>query len=186
MSMLRLFLVLTFICGVAYPLVITVFAQGLFAEKAQGSLVHVDGKVIGSTLLAQKFEGAGFFHPRPSAGDYATVSSGASQHSPTHKAGVEAREARRSALPAAGVDAWTTSGSGLDPDIAPETAQAQIPRVAAARGLSIESLQSLVAEHTSPMTWGIWGRPRVNVLELNLALIAKGTHAHSGSTTHWP
>ncbi len=181
MKMLRLFLVLTVVCGVLYPLVVTVAAQGLFSEKAQGSQIIIDGKLVGSKLLAQKFTGESFFHPRPSAGDYATVSSAASQHSPTHKAGTAAREERRLVLPQAGVDAWTTSGSGLDPHISPETALAQVERVAAARGVSSEELKVLIEKNTTQPTLGIWGRPRVNVLELNIALI-RGPDADAGTT----
>lgn len=170
MKMLRLFLALSLLCGVLYPLSVTVLAQALFSEKAQGSQIVINGKLVGSRLLAQKFTGENFFHSRPSAGDYATVSSGASQHSPTHKAGIEAREARRLALPDADVDAWTTSGSGLDPDLSPQSALAQIPRIAAARGVAPDELKALVDKNTTYPTFGIWGRPRVNVLELNLSL----------------
>lgn len=182
MKMLRLFLALSLLCGILYPLTVTVVAQILFSEKAQGSQIVIDGKLVGSKLLAQKFTGESFFHPRPSAGDYATVSSAASQHSPTHKAGTAAREERRLALPEAGGDAWTTSGSGLDPHITPETAMAQIPRVAAARGVSSDELKALIDKNTASPTLGIWGRPRVNVLELNIALI-RGMDANAGTVT---
>lgn len=183
MKMLRLFLALSLLCGILYPLTVTVVAQVLFSEKAQGSQIVIDGKLVGSKLLAQKFSDESFFHSRPSAGDYATVSSGASQHSPTHKAGMEAREARRLALPEAGVDAWTTSGSGLDPDLSPQSALAQIPRIAAARGVNPDDLKALIDKNTTYPTLGIWGRPRVNVLELNIALMNRGMDANAGTVT---
>jgi K+-transporting ATPase ATPase C chain len=181
MNMLRLFLGLSLLCGVLYPLGVTVVAQLLFSERAQGSQVKIEGKLVGSSLLAQKFVGEGYFHPRPSAGDFATVSSAASQHSPTHRAGTEAREQRRTAQPSAGVDAWTTSGSGLDPHVSLQTAIAQIPRVAAARGMAPEELTALIEKLSEGPTLGIWGRSRVNVLELNLAIMSKGMHANAGT-----
>ena len=174
MNMLRLFAVLSLICGVLYPLAVTGLAQLLFAHQSQGSLITRNGVVVGSSLLAQKFSSPQFFSARPSAANYATVSSGATQASPTHKAAMTARLERQHALPHAGVDGWTTSGSGLDPHISPETARAQLPRVAAARGLTEDALKPLILAHTETETWGIWGRPRVNVLALNLALDARG------------
>lgn len=170
MKMLKLFLVLTFLCGALYPIGVTLIAQVAFPSQVRGSLLEIDGKLVGSRLIAQKTTGERFFQPRPSAADYATVSSGASQHSPTHKSGNEAREERRKALPAAGADQWTTSGSGLDPHLSPESALAQAPRIAAARGMELERLRALIMSHIESPTLGIWGRPRVNVLELNLAL----------------
>lgn len=186
MNMLRLFLALTLLCGVLYPLIVTFVAQTLFREKAQGSQIKVDGKLVGSTLLAQKFVGESYFHPRPSAGDYATVSSAASQHSPTHKAGTLAREERRVAQPSAGVDAWTTSGSGLDPHISIQTALSQIPRIAAARGMAPEELTALIEKLSEVPTLGIWGRSRVNVIELNLTLMNKGLNADAGTAPQQP
>jgi len=185
MKMIRLLLVLTVICGVIYPLFVTVIGAGLFSEKVGGSLVKVGDKLIGSTLLAQSFTKADFFHPRPSAADYATVSSGASQSSPTQAAGTELREKRRAQMPKAGVDAWTASGSGLDPHISPQTAFAQVERVATARGIPIETLNALIEKYTEGYTFGIWGQPRVNVLELNIALL-EGNNANTRSTVRKP
>lgn len=184
MAMLRLFFVLTLLCGVIYPLLVTGISQIAFPHEANGSLLREGDKIVGSSLLAQKFTSTSYFHPRPSAGDYATVASGASQHSPTHKAGTAARLLRQKELPLAAVDAWTTSASGLDPHISPSSAWAQIPHVAAARGLSPEVIRQLVEAHTKTATWGIWGQPRVNVLELNLALNAQGKDGNAGQTSH--
>lgn len=179
MKMLRLFLVLTFLCGAIYPLTITLIGQGFFSEQAQGSLIIRENKIIGSKLLAQKFSKPEFFHSRPSAADYATVASGASQASPTQEAGKKFREEKRAQLPAAGVDAWTTSGSGLDPHISPKTAYAQRDRIVAARGISLQSLTELIDKNTEGPTFGIWGQPRVNVLELNIALMTVGNNANT-------
>lgn len=186
MAMLKLFILLSLLVGLGYPIAVTGLAQSLFPEKSQGSVVRVSGKVVGSRLLAQKFTGDQFFHPRPSAGDYATVASGASQFSPTSAKGNAALAERRRQIPAGGVDLWTTSGSGLDPDLSPESALAQVPRVAQARGIEARSLTELIHTHTQGPTLGIWGRPRVNVLELNLALLNQGHHGHSGSASHRP
>lgn len=183
MSMLRLIFVMTLICGVIYPLTVTLVGQGLFPNESNGSFISVNGKKIGSKLLAQKFESEVFFHSRPSATDYAGVGSGATQHSVTHAEGKKIREDRRIRLPHAGVDSWTASGSGLDPHISPESAFAQAERVAAARGIAIEKLKELIAQHIEGPTLGIWGQPRVNVLELNIALLAEGSHEHARSTT---
>jgi K+-transporting ATPase ATPase C chain len=170
MKMLRLFLMLTLLCGVIYPMAVTIVSQTFFADKANGSLVVKNGQLIGSSLLAQKFERQDFFHPRPSAADYATIPSGASNNSvekikQNHKAGRE-----------------STSASGLDPHISPEMAFAQVSRVAAARGQSEVSLEKLIKAHIEGETLGIWGRPRVNVLELNISLSEQENHGKSGST----
>jgi K+-transporting ATPase ATPase C chain len=176
MKMIRLLVVLTLICGILYPLVVTIIASSVFPEKAQGSLIKNEEHIIGSKLLAQSFKQDDFFHPRPSFVEFATVASGASQASPTQMSGSELREKRRALLPEGGVDAWTNSGSGLDPHISPQTAFAQVKRVAAARGIPSEKLHALVEKFIEGSTFGIWGQPRVNVLELNLAL-SKGTNA---------
>lgn len=179
MKILKLFLVLTFICGVAYPLSVTIIGQSLFPHKSQGSLIIKDGKVIGSELLAQKFSEPGYFHARPSATNYETIPSGASQLSLTSKALLDLARERRSKSPEAGSDAWTASGSGLDPHISPKTALAQIPRIAAARAVSEANIKKLVEANTERQTWGIWGQPRVNVLRLNLDLMSVGTNGES-------
>lgn len=168
--MIRLLLVLTFICGVFYPLTVTLIGQVIFPKQSNGSLISRDGQIVGSELLAQKFLKNEYFHPRPSAADYATIASGASQASPTQKAGTDARDQRRAQNPTAGVDVWTTSGSGLDPHISPKSAYAQTNRIAASRAMANETIVSLIDNHTEGPTFGIWGQPRVNVLKLNLAL----------------
>jgi len=170
---LRLFLLLTLLTGVAYPLAVTVAGRLFFPNPASGSLVSHEGKPVGSALLAQKFESARYFWPRPSAGDYATVPSGASNLGPTSDALRKAIEERRVKFGAdAPVEMLTASGSGLDPHISPEAASQQIARVAAARSLDAAHVASLVAESTEPPQWGIFGEPRVNVLALNLRLDA--------------
>jgi len=179
MAMLKLFGLLSLLCGVLYPLLVTVLAQVLFPLQANGSLLQDQGQVIGSSLLAQSTSQAGLFWPRPSPAHYATVASGASNLSPTHAQWTKTWQDRRLKNPAAGVDDWTSSGSGLDPHLSPASALAQIPRIAAARGLPADTLKKLVAKHTETATWGIWGQPRVNVLELNLAITRPGKHEHT-------
>lgn len=186
MSMLRLILLMSLVCGVIYPLAVTLIGQSLFKDKANGSLITLNGKMIGSKLLGQKFERDDFFHARPSATDYTGVGSGATQFSVTHAAGKEIREQRRTRFPDQAVDAWTASASGLDPHISPETAFGQAKRVAAARGTSLEKLKQLIDRHIEGPTLGIWGQPRVNVLELNIALLAEGSHEYTGPTTSKP
>lgn len=177
------FLVLTILVGVLYPLAITGVSQILFADKADGSLVRRDGVVVGSSLLGQSFTGDRWFHPRPSAaGDgYDGAASAASNLGPTNPDLITTVEKRLTAYRrenglAAGtpvpVDAVTASASGLDPDISPENAKLQAPRVAASRGLPVSRVLELVEEHTSERTLGFIGEPRVSVLELNLALDA--------------
>ncbi len=171
MKMLKLLLILTFLCGIVYPLSITLISSVFFEDKAQGSIVYRNGQAAGSRLLAQKFETPAFFHSRPSASDYATLSSGASQSSPTQKVGMEKIRRRKAAHPESGVDAWTESGSGLDPHISPQNAFSQAKRVAAARGLNIDQVKNIIIQKTEGATFGIWGQARVNVLELNLSLL---------------
>lgn len=182
MKMIRLFLILTLITGILYPLSVTLISKLAFEKKASGSLISFENKVIGSSLIGQKFTGPGFFHSRPSAADYATVASGASQLSPTSQRWKSQYEANRAKEPNAGEDMWTTSGSGLDPHITPESAYAQVQRVSSSRQLSPELLNKLVDKHTEPTLAGIWGRPRVNVLELNMDII-KAFHGDAGTDT---
>ena len=178
---LRLTVVFTILVGVIYPLVITGVAQLAFRDKANGSLIPQlrDGKVVGSELLAQQFTGDKYFWPRPSAGDYATVPSGASNLGPTSAALRSNVAARAAAIRAANklpadatvpADLLFTSGSGLDPHISPEAARLQVARVATARGVSDESIKVLVEKFVEPTQLGFLGEPRVNVLLLNLAL----------------
>lgn len=186
MKMLKLFFFLTFLTGILYPYAMTLLGLTLFPEKARGSLVRSEGKVIGSLLLAQAFTREDFFHPRPSATDFETIGSGGSQSSPTNEKGQRLFRERMHALPSAGNDAWTASGSGLDPHISPETAWAQVPRVAAARGLREDELRQIVDQQIEHPTLGIWGRPRVNVLTLNSHLETQGGHGNSGRTSQKP
>lgn len=170
---LSLLVLMSLITGVAYPLVVTGVAQVAFPDQANGSLVHdASGKVRGSSLIAQDFTGDGWFHPRPSAGAFATVSSSASNLGPSNPA-LATRvfdDARKMLVPDQGpvpMALLTTSGSGLDPHLPPQAIAYQLARVAAARNLPMATLQRLMDEHIeSPLV----GPPVVNVLALNMAL----------------
>jgi potassium-transporting ATPase KdpC subunit len=170
--------VTTILLGLIYPLVITGLAQLLFKDKANGQLVYRNGTAIGSRIIAQPFTSAKYFHPRPSAAGngYDAANSGGTNLGPTNQKLIarvlsDAKslhdENPNAAVP---VDLITTSASGLDPDISPAAAEFQIPRVATARGLSDTSVRDLVRKHTYSRDLGLLGEPRVNVLELNLAL----------------
>ena len=176
---LRLTVVFTVLTGLVYPLAITGAAQLAFRDRANGSLVRRGGRVVGSALLAQKFESPRYFWPRPSAADFATVPSGASNLGPTSQALQSNVIARAVALRAAHqrpsdaavpADLLFTSGSGLDPHISPAAARFQAARVAAARGVSEDRVRELTESFVDPAEWGCLGEPRVNVLLLNLAL----------------
>jgi K+-transporting ATPase ATPase C chain len=187
-----LLVLMTVLTGLAYPLAITGAAAILFPKQAGGSLVERDGKVIGSSLIGQNFIDAKYFHGRPSATSepdpndssktisvpYAADNSAGSNLGPTSKAlidrvsgDVDALKKENATAPVP-VDLVTTSASGLDPDKTPAAASFQVPRVAAARNLPVEKLQALVDQHTEGRFLGVFGEPRVNVLELNLALDA--------------
>ena len=173
-------LITTVIFGLIYPLGVTRLSQWLFPKQANGSLIEKNGQIVGSRLIGQPFSSDKYFHSRPSAagtGYDATASSG-SNLAPTNQQLVDRvkqdvarlqKENPGAAIPA---DLVTTSGSGLDPDISPASAEFQVPRIARARGISTEALRPLVAKHTQQRQWGILGEPRVNVLELNLDLDA--------------
>ena len=189
-----LLVALTLITGLAYPLVITGIAGAIFPRQAQGSLIEIDGKVVGSALIGQVFADDKYFHGRPSATNtpdpkdatktidapYNAVNSMGSNLGPTSKALADRlkgdvdtlkKENPSAAVP---VDLVTTSGSGLDPHISPAAALFQVPRVAKARNMPEDSLRQLVGERTEGRTFGLLGEPRVNVLELNLALDEAG------------
>ncbi len=171
---LRMLVVLTLITGVAYPGLMLMTGRSFFPYQAGGSLLVRDGAVAGSALIAQKFESAGYFHPRPSAVDYATVASGASNLSPASKALREAVAERMADGETArgGREMLFTSGSGLDPHISLASVMAQVPRVAAARGLNVDLVAELARREVTPRDLGFLGEERVNVLRLNLALDA--------------
>jgi K+-transporting ATPase ATPase C chain len=183
---------LTLITGLAYPLAMTAIAGVLFPKQAEGSLIERDGKVVGSALIGQEFRDAKYFHGRPSAtsapdpadstktvpAPYNAANSGGSNLGPTSKAlndrVKEDVEKLKSENPNAAVpiDLVTASGSGLDPDISPEAALFQVPRVAEARNMAEDRVRQLVTENTAGRLGGLLGEPRVNVLALNLALDA--------------
>lgn len=174
-------LAFTVLCGIVYPLVVTGIAQVAFHDKANGSLLKVDGKVVGSSLIGQQFSDPGYFHPRPSAAGtgYDGFASSFSNLGPTNPnllTSVEDRVAayrKENGLAAAQtvpVDAVTASASGLDPDISVANAKLQAARVAKARGLPVDQVMTLVDRHTTGRQWGFLGEPGVNVLRLNLAL----------------
>ena len=183
-------IVLTLITGLAYPLAMTAIAGVVFPKQAQGSLIEKDGKVVGSALIGQEFKDDKYFHGRPSAtsapdpadstktvpAPYNAANSGGSNLGPTSKAlndrikdDVEKLKAENPAAHVP-VDLVTTSASGLDPDISPEAALFQVPRVANARNMQQEAVRQLVAANSQGRLVGLLGEPRVNVLALNLAL----------------
>ena len=185
-----LLLVLTAITGLAYPLAMTAIAGSIFPSRAQGSLIERDGKVVGSALIGQEFKDDKYFHGRPSAtlapdpndstktvsAPYNAANSGGSNLGPTSKALADRLKEDVDKLKAENpsatvpVDLVTTSASGLDPDISPEAAQFQVPRVAKARNMPEDQVKQIVAANTEGRLLGLIGEPRVNVLALNLSL----------------
>jgi K+-transporting ATPase ATPase C chain len=175
---IRFTIVTTVLLGIGYPLVVTGIAGAIFPHKAAGSLILKDGQVIGSELLAQSFTSDKYFHPRPSAAGngYDATSSGGSNLAQSNKVLVDriqgsidklSQENPGKPVP---IDLVTTSGSGLDPDITPDAAFFQIPRVAKARGIPEARINQLIQEHITNRQLGFLGEPRVNVLDLNLDL----------------
>jgi potassium-transporting ATPase KdpC subunit len=171
-------LVTAVLLGIGYPLVVTGIAAVLYPHQAAGSLILKDGRVIGSELLAQSFTSDRYFHPRPSAagsGYDATASGGTNLAQSNAKLvqriqnDLDKLQAQNPGKPVP-IDMVTTSGSGLDPDITPENAYYQAPRVAKARKLSEDQVRALIAQHTAGRDLGFLGEPRVNVLALNLAI----------------
>jgi K+-transporting ATPase ATPase C chain len=178
---LLIFVALALLTGIAYPLLMTLVAQGVFPHQANGSLIERDGKVIGSQLIGQQFDDPRYFWGRPSATGpvpYNAAASTGSNFGPTNPAQLDAVKARVELLKQshpdqAGpvpVELVTASASGLDPHVSPAAADYQIGRVAKARAVNEARIRALVAEYTSGRTFGLLGEPRVNVLELNLAL----------------
>jgi len=175
---IRFTLLTTLLFGILYPLAVTAIAGALFPHKASGSLILKNGQVIGSELIAQSFTSDRYFHPRPSAAGngYDPTSSGGSNLAQSNTKLVQRIQGDIDKLSAENpghpvpIDSVTTSGSGLDPDITPDNALFQAPRVAKARGLTEQQLRQLIQQHTAARTFGLLGESRVNVLDLNLAL----------------
>ena len=178
---LVLFAAMTMITGFAYPVVVTAIGQAVFPHQANGSILEKDGKPIGSELIGQQFDAPYYFWGRLSAttpNPYNAQNSGGSNFGPTNPALADEVKGRIQALRAADptntapipVDLVTSSGSGLDPEISPAAAAYQAPRVAKARGLTLDQVDRSIADNTSGRQFGVLGEPRVNVLRLNLAL----------------
>ena len=175
---IRFTLVTTLLLGFAYPVAITGIAGALFPHQAAGSLILKDGRVVGSALIGQSFTSDKYFHPRPSAAGngYDAANSGGSNYAQSNiklvqrvQGDIDKLTAENPGKPVP-IDLVTASGSGLDPDITPDSAYYQAGRVAKARGVSEDEMNKLIAAHVTPRSLGLLGEPRVNVLELNLDL----------------
>jgi K+-transporting ATPase ATPase C chain len=175
---IRFTLIVTVLLGLGYPLLLTGIAGVLFHHKADGSLIVIKGQVVGSELIAQSFTSERYFHPRPSAAGngYDATSSGGSNLAQSNaklaqriQGDIDKLAAENPGKPVP-IDMVTTSGSGLDPDITPDNAYFQAPRIAKARGLSEDAVRTLIGQNITQRQFGVFGEPRVNVLELNLAL----------------
>ncbi len=177
----RITLVFTVLTGFLYPGAVTGLCQALFRWRANGSLITIDGQVVGSSLIGQNFAKPGYFQPRPSAAGndgYDPTASGGSNYGPTNQKLIDRVKAsvdkfRKENPDYAGpipADLVTASASGLDPNLSPASAQAQLARVAKARHVAVEQVQKLIQENTQGRSLGVLGEPRVNVLLLNLAL----------------
>ncbi|HUW38896.1 MAG TPA: potassium-transporting ATPase subunit KdpC [Rhodocyclaceae bacterium] len=185
---ITLFLLLSVVTGIVYPFIVTGILQAIFPGRAAGSLIFKDGKPVGSSLIGQNFTEPKYFWGRPSATSpqpYNGLASGGSNLGPLNPALADAVKGRIAALKAADpdnklpipADLVEASGSGLDPDISPAAAAYQVERVARARGLEAETVAAFVARYTEGRQWGLFGEPRVDVLELNLALDARASRA---------
>ncbi|HEY4905016.1 MAG TPA: potassium-transporting ATPase subunit KdpC [Candidatus Sulfotelmatobacter sp.] len=168
----------TVLLGIVYPLIVTGLAQVLFHDKANGQLLEANGKTVGSRIIGQAFSGPAYFHSRPSAAGYGyqADNSNGSQLGPTNHQLIDRITTDSATLHAENpnapvpIDLVTTSASGLDPEITPAAAAFQVPRVAKARGITVDALNLIVARHIQGRQFGFLGEPRVNVLELNLEL----------------
>jgi len=171
-------LVTTVLLGIIYPLVVTGLAQVLFRDKANGQLIVRNGEVVGSRIIGQAFTGPGYLHSRPSAAGngYDAANSGGTNFAPTNRQLIDRVKGDVAHLQAENpgqavpIDLVTTSASGLDPDITPAAAEFQVPRLARERGLSEDQVRQLIRQYTQGRQLGFLGEPRVNVLEVNLAL----------------
>ncbi len=171
-------LVTTVLLGIIYPLIVTGLAQTLFHDQANGQLINHRGDIVGSRIIGQTFAGKGNLHSRPSAAGngYDAANSGGSNYAPTNQKLIDRVNGDVARLQAENpgklipIDLVTTSASGLDPDITPAAAEFQVPRLAHERGLSEGQVREIIRRHTEGRQWGFLGEPRVNVLEVNLAL----------------
>lgn len=176
---LRISLVLLIVCGLAYPMAVTGISMLIMPDKAEGSMIKSNGKVVGSELIGQMFKDPKYFSGRVSSIEYNAAGSGSGNYAPSNKDMIERTKKDIKAFLKANpnvsqedipADLLTNSGSGLDPHISPLAAEIQVPRIAKERGMNEKDIYQLIKEHTEGRQFGIFGEPRVNVLELNMAL----------------